>query len=63
LREYRAGYYGRAIVTNDAVVVASEEQRPTLEAAFGDRYERIGSYRLRPGVQLVLYVRRDMRKG
>jgi len=62
LREYRAGYYGRPVVTNDPLVVASEEQLPTLERAFGERYERVGSYRLRPGVQLVLFVRRDLKK-
>ncbi len=62
LRDYRAGYYGHAVVTNDALVVASEEQQATLEASFGDRYSRVGSYRLRPGVQLVLYVRRDLRR-
>lgn len=60
-RAYRAGFYGRPIVTGDPLVVASEEQAASLDPALGDRYERRGSYRLRPGVTLVLYVRRDLR--
>jgi uncharacterized protein (TIGR03663 family) len=61
LRAYRAGYYGAPVVTNDPLVIASEEQQPALAASLGGRYEQAGSYRLRPGVQLVLYVRRDLR--
>jgi uncharacterized protein (TIGR03663 family) len=62
LRDYRAGYYGRPLVTNDSLIIGSEEQRETLERMLGDQYERLGSYRLRPGVRLVLYARRDLRK-
>jgi uncharacterized protein (TIGR03663 family) len=62
LRDYPVGYYGRPIMTNDPLVVGSVKQRETLERVLGDRYERLGSYRLRPGVRLVLYARRDLRK-
>jgi uncharacterized protein (TIGR03663 family) len=61
LRGYRVGYYGRPQVTNDPVVIASDAQQATLEPALGDRYERVGTYILRPGAVLVLYVRRDLR--
>ncbi len=61
LRGYRVGYYGRPQVTNDPIVIASDAQQATLEPALGDRYERVGTYILRPGAVLVLYVRRDLR--
>ena len=61
LRGYPVGYYGRPQVTNDPVVIASDAQQATLEPALGDRYERVGTYILRPGAVLVLYVRRDLR--
>lgn len=63
LRAYRVGYYGRPLVTNDPLVIASDDQHETLDLLLGERYERIGSYRLRPGVQLVLYARRDLRRS
>jgi len=62
LRAYPAGYYGSPIVTNDPLVVASEEQQAELDVALRGRYERVGTYGLRPGVRLVLYVRRDLRR-
>ena len=61
LRGYRAGYYGREIATGDPIVIASEEQQVVLGAMLGASYEAIGTYQLRPGVRLVLYVRRDLR--
>jgi uncharacterized protein (TIGR03663 family) len=62
LRDYPVGYYGRPIVTGDALVIASDEQKPTLDVSLGDRYEQFGAYRLRPGVTLLLYARRDLRR-
>ena len=61
LRGYRAGYYGKPVATNDPLVVASTHQQTMLDGLLGARYARTGSYTLRPGVQLVLYVRRDLR--
>jgi uncharacterized protein (TIGR03663 family) len=61
LRSYRAGYHGRPVATNDSLVIASEEQQPVLDRLLGDRYARLRSYRLRPGVRLVLYARRDLK--
>jgi hypothetical protein len=61
-RAYGAGYYGRPTVTGDPLVVASVEQQSTLDGALGERFERKGPYTLRPGVQLVLYIRRDLRR-
>lgn len=60
LRDYtRIGYAGRIEVTNEPLVIGSEAQEIELESALGDRYQRIDSYPLRPGVTLILYVRRD----
>ena len=63
LRNYPAGYYGRPVVTGDPLVIASEDQQQVLDIMLGDRYARTGSYRLRPGVRLVLYVRTDLRRS
>ena len=60
LRDYRAGYHGRPVATNDSLVIASQEQQEALGRLLGERYNPLGSYRLRPGVRLVLYARRDL---
>ena len=63
LRDYPAGYYGRVVATKDPLVIASTDQQEALDAALGDGFERIGVYSLRPGVQLVLYASRQLRRG
>jgi hypothetical protein len=63
LRAYPAGYYGRPLATNDPIVIASAEQDAAIAALLGASYQRIGSYKLRPGVELVLFVREDVRRG
>ncbi len=61
LRNYpHVGYFGHVVPTQEAVVIAEESQQAELEPRLGDRYDRLGSYNLRPGVVLVLYVRRDL---
>ncbi|HYY59634.1 MAG TPA: flippase activity-associated protein Agl23 [Pyrinomonadaceae bacterium] len=62
LRDYkRVGYYaGRISVSNEPLVIGSETQEPELESLLGDRYSRIDSFTLRPSVNLVLYVRKDL---
>ena len=57
---YAAGFYGRLTDTKDPIVIGSQPQDEALRVQLGDRYARIGSYALRPGVDLVLYVRRDL---
>lgn len=60
LRDYpRAGFFGRMAMTNEPIIVGSMEQEQELNAMLGDRYLRINSYPMRPGVTLVLYARRD----
>ena len=61
LRDYKhVGYHGRVGTINEALVIGSSAQRSELQAALGNRYRQINSYTLRPGVDLVLYVRRDL---
>ncbi len=61
LRDYpRAGFLGRMAVTNEPIIIGSVEQEQQLNAALGDRYQRLDAYPLRPGVTLLLYARRDI---
>jgi uncharacterized protein (TIGR03663 family) len=60
LRYYQAGFYGRVVRTDDPIIIGAEQQETELAATLGERYQRINSYTLRPGVTLVLYVRRDL---
>jgi uncharacterized protein (TIGR03663 family) len=62
LQDYtRIGYYaGRVAVLNEPLVIGSDTQQQELEALLGDRYRRLGTYTLRPGVTLLLYGRSDM---
>ena len=68
LRDYkRAGYHGTMTTSNEPIIIAKEEQQPEVQAMFGDRYMQInsgfneaGSYALRPSVDLLLYVRKDV---
>jgi predicted membrane-bound mannosyltransferase len=70
LRDYpRVGYHGRMTSTNEPIIIAKEEQQAEVLAMFGDRYAQvtsgfneIGSYPLRPAVDLLLYVRNDVRR-
>jgi hypothetical protein len=53
--------------TTEPIIIASEGQSAEMQAMFGDRYRQVpsglnpaGSYSLRPGVNFLLYVRRDL---
>jgi uncharacterized protein (TIGR03663 family) len=66
LRNYsRVGYFGRLTQTTEPVVIASETQRADVEAALGPQYRLVpsgsatGSFALRPGVELLLYLRAE----
>lgn len=68
LRDYsRVGYHGRLTASKEPVIIASESQGTETQAMFGTSHEHApsglnpaGGYRLRPGVSLQLYVRRDV---
>jgi len=66
LRNYsRVGYYARLTQTTEPVVIASETQRSDVETALGSQYRLVpsgstnGTFALRPGVEVLLYVRRS----
>jgi uncharacterized protein (TIGR03663 family) len=65
LRNYsRVGYFGKMTQSTEPIIVAAEEQKAEVEAAFGGSYNQVpsrqsdGTYPLRPGVNLLLYARR-----
>ena len=69
LRDYtRVGYFGRMADTNEPIIIASESQLAEVQQKFGFLYQQVPSnlnatqsFALRPGVSLVLFVRRDQR--
>jgi uncharacterized protein (TIGR03663 family) len=70
LRDYtRVGYHGRMVQTNEPVIIASQGQASEVESTLGDRYQQVqsglngeGTFSLRPGVDLLLYTRRELAK-
>jgi uncharacterized protein (TIGR03663 family) len=68
LRDYhRVGYFGHMSPSTEPVIIASQSQAAEVQATFGDRYQQIqsgfntaGSFPLRPGVDLLLYARREL---
>ncbi len=62
LRDYKhVGYPGRVVPTSDPIVIANVTQEAELLPLLGANYARVGGlYALRPGVNLVLYARRDL---
>jgi hypothetical protein len=59
-RRYPAGYYSGSTSVTDPIIIGSVEQDDTLREKFASNFERFGPYALRPGVRLVLYIRRDL---
>jgi uncharacterized protein (TIGR03663 family) len=68
LRDYnRIGYYGRMTPSTEPMILASSSQAAEVQATYGDRYRQVqsgfnpeGSFPLRPGVDLLLYARREL---
>jgi len=60
----RVGYFGRMAATSEPIIIANENQKEEVEQGFGEVYRQVeskspgGSFQLRPGVNLLLYVRR-----
>src|SRR5256714_1488330 len=69
-RNYKkVGYYMQIVPTNEPIIIGSIAQEEQLKTNYGDRYDRLnsgldenGDYPLRPGVDLLLYVRRDVKR-
>jgi len=68
LRDYsRVGYHGKIVVSNEPIIIASQGQADEVEQTYGDRYKQVksgfnptGTFPLRPGVDLLLYTRREL---
>jgi uncharacterized protein (TIGR03663 family) len=65
----KVGYYQQIVPTNEPIIIGSTAQAEQLKQNYADRYDLIhsginedGSYPLRPGVDLLLYVRRDVKR-
>ena len=60
----RVGFPGTVYAGYDPndtpVVIGSEDQAAKLGLVLGEDYKQVGTYDLRPGVRLVLFVRRDL---
>ena len=63
LRDFpNAGYWGKVVPpTQEALVIGEDTQEYELKQMLDDKYERTGTYELRPGAVLVVYVRRDLK--
>ena len=61
----RVGYYGRMAASSEPIIIANENQKTEVEENFGELYRQVpsdaedGAFELRPGVKLLLYVRRS----
>jgi uncharacterized protein (TIGR03663 family) len=69
LRDYKkVGYYPQIVATNEPMIIGSMAQEEALKTNYGDRYILVtsgkdeGAYAMRPGVDLLLYVRKDVAK-
>lgn len=63
LRDYpKAGFFGSIVATEEPMILANVNQEPDL-GQYADRYTRTRMYTLRPGVELVLYVRKEWASG
>jgi hypothetical protein len=68
LRDYkRVGYHGRMTPSTEPIIVAKQDQAAEVQTTFGDRYQQVqsgfnlaGSFPLRPGVDLLLFTRREL---
>jgi predicted membrane-bound mannosyltransferase len=69
-RDYRrVGYFGQITPSSEPVVIGSKAQEKELQETYGGRYELFrstesedGSFALRPGVDLLLYVERGKQR-
>jgi len=61
----RVGYFGRMASSSEPIIIANENQKTEVEENFGELYRQVpsnaegGAFELRPGVKLLLYVRRS----
>jgi uncharacterized protein (TIGR03663 family) len=60
----RVGYFGRMAAASEPILIANANQKEEIERNYGHAYRQVlsqeadGTFELRPGVKLLLYVRR-----
>ncbi len=60
----RVGYFGKMAASSEPIIIAREDQKSTMDDDFSALYRQVpskqpnGTYELRPGVKLLLYLRR-----
>jgi uncharacterized protein (TIGR03663 family) len=60
----RVGYFGKMAASSEPIIIARDDQKSTMDEGFSALYREVpskqpsGAYELRPGVKLLLYVRR-----
>jgi predicted membrane-bound mannosyltransferase len=59
-RYTHVGYFGRVSNSGEPIVIAADSQEAEFTAAFSGKYKKVGSYKLRPGVTLSVFVRKDV---
>jgi predicted membrane-bound mannosyltransferase len=60
-RDYpKAGFFGEIVDTQEAMIVANVNQQDELAPKIAGKYRLVRQFNLRPGVDLVLYVRSDI---
>jgi uncharacterized protein (TIGR03663 family) len=63
LRDYsHAGYFGKVVDSSEPMLIVHENQVAEVERTLGGKYRLIGSYDLRPGNRLYLYLRKDLQR-
>jgi hypothetical protein len=63
LRNYKhAGFHGQMADADNAEIIISKKDQQDAEAMrrYSSEYAYSASYKLRPGVELVVYVRKDL---
>lgn len=61
-RNYKkALFFGHFTPSEEPVIIGSAAEEAQLKTTFGTRYRLIGRYALRPGVDLLLYARHDLK--
>jgi uncharacterized protein (TIGR03663 family) len=59
-RYTHVGYFGRVSNSGEPIVIAADSQEAEFTTAFPGKYKKVGSYKLRPGVTLSVFVRKDV---
>ncbi|HUK90461.1 MAG TPA: flippase activity-associated protein Agl23 [Blastocatellia bacterium] len=56
----RASFYGQMVNHGDNIIIGSTDQEAELQQTLGASYTSVGTFELRPGVELVLYAQQGL---